>query len=126
MKDSESKHVKWELVGGEEGKKSILSHFNYLLGLPIMARICKTLNTPQLSTVCRLFFLSSCTCFLFPAWFYIKTKQHGSTCSFYSTKELNNGGLLIYLLIYILQHLIGLETEALQVYHANHWLRLRH
>jgi hypothetical protein len=39
--------------------------------------------------------------------------QHGSTCSFYSAKEINNGGLLINLLIYILQHLIGLETEAL-------------
>jgi hypothetical protein len=29
--------------------------------------------------------------------------------------ELNNGGLLIYLLIYILQHLTGLETKALHV-----------
>jgi hypothetical protein len=38
--------------------------------------------------------------------------QHGSTCSFDSAKELSNGGLSIYLLIYILQQLIGLETEA--------------
>jgi len=90
-------------------KKSILSHFNFLLGLPIMARICEALN----NTVYRPFFLSSCTCFSAPTWSCIKTMQHGSTCSFYSAKEINNGGLLINLLIYILQHLIGLETEAL-------------
>jgi hypothetical protein len=48
MKDTQFRHVQWELIGG--GRKNfILSHFNYLLGLPIMARISEMLNTPNFS-----------------------------------------------------------------------------
>jgi hypothetical protein len=90
MKDTESRHVQWELVGG--GKEKIhFVPFQLFVGIAYHGKDMLNTNYPQLSIVQCLFFLSSYTCFLAPAWFCIKTMQHVSTCSFYSAKELNNG-----------------------------------
>jgi len=87
MKDVESRHVQWELVGGGWKEKIHFVPFQLFVGLAYHSKDMRDAKYPQWSTVRCLIFLSSCT------FFCIETKQHGSTCSFYSAKELNNGGL---------------------------------